>query len=61
MEMPASWPWGIPPSIETTPFFLGMASNGDLSELILTMPKNLASRGRLDGILAVLCDGLAPA
>jgi hypothetical protein len=53
--------WGIPPSIETTPFFLGMASNGDLSELILTMPKNLASRGRLDGILAVLCDGLAPA
>ncbi|HOO70349.1 MAG TPA: hypothetical protein PK926_01215 [Spirochaetota bacterium] len=50
--------WGIPPSLENTPFFLGMASHDHTSELIVTMPKNLAGGNRIDTVLDAIRSGL---
>lgn len=50
--------WGIPPSIEYFPLFLGMASYGNTQAFVLTMPKVLANQGRMDEILDYLAQGL---
>lgn len=49
----------IPPGLETVPFFLGTASfeNNEVV-LILTMPKVLASNGRLEAILDTIAKDL---
>jgi len=49
--------WGIPPG-EYYPFFLGMASYGNTQAFCLTMPKVLASEGRMDEILNNILQGL---
>ncbi len=43
--------WGIPPSFENVPFFLGLTSRENTLEIILTLPKVLADNNRLDNIL----------
>jgi len=53
--------WGIPPSIESTPFFLGTATHEGTSEMILTLPKVLAGNGRMDRVLENISRGLVPA
>ena len=53
--------WGIPPSIENSPFFLGTATHDNTSEMIITMPKVLASGGRMDEVLENIRRGLVPA
>jgi len=50
--------WGIPPTIEYYPFFLGLAGHGTSMQLIITMPKVLATDGRLDEMFDCLIQGL---
>ncbi len=55
--------FGVPPYFETMPFFIGLASyknnNEEFTqELILTMPKVLASNGRMDRALDNIIEGL---
>jgi len=50
--------WGIPPGNEYFPFFLGIIGYDGASELILSVPKKLASHNRLDDTLERIASGL---
>ncbi|KQC04019.1 MAG: hypothetical protein APR55_01955 [Methanolinea sp. SDB] len=50
--------WIIPPATEYYPFFLVMAGYEGGSELTLSMPKVLASEGRIEDILQRMARGL---
>jgi NRPS condensation-like uncharacterized protein len=50
--------WSIPPGNEYYPFFLVISGYESGSELILSIPKGLASEGRLEGILQRMAQGL---
>lgn len=52
--------WGIPPSFESTPYFIGISILDQSVEIMLTMPKVLANNNRLDHALEVLKNGLIP-
>jgi hypothetical protein len=43
--------WAIPPLVDYLPFFLGMCGYNDTVEIILALPKKLATDGRLDLIM----------
>ena len=51
--------WGIPPGIEYVPFFIGTASHNDVLELIVSVPKVLATGGRMDRALGGIAGGMA--
>lgn len=55
--VPAAW-WGIPPGAEYSPFFLGLTGYQDKTSLMATIPRILASDGRLDSALKRLAAGL---
>lgn len=53
----------IPPFNEILPFFMGLVSHGDpekgiYQEMVLTMPKAFATKGRLDTLIHHLKEGL---
>jgi hypothetical protein len=50
--------WVIPPATEYYPFFLVMSGYEGGSELTLSMPKVLASEGRIEAILQRITKGL---
>ena len=50
--------WGIPPGLELVPLFLGVSGHDDRVELIATMPRVLADRGRLDALMLDILDEL---
>jgi hypothetical protein len=50
--------WGIPPLVDYLPFFLGMCGYNDTVELILALPRKLATDGRIDAILDRLVSSL---
>jgi len=52
--------WGIPPSILSTPYFMGIAVLENSLELIVTLPEVLATDNRLDNILDSIDRGLVP-
>ncbi len=51
--------WGIPPSIEYFPFFMGIAGYGNTFEMIASVPKALATGGRLEKVMHNIAEGLA--
>ena len=53
--------WGIPPSFENKPYFMGIAYSDDTLQLILTMPKILAGENRMENILENIKQGLKKA
>lgn len=52
--------WGIPPSFENVPYFMGITSRENKLEIILTLPEVLADNGRLDNMLETIRNGLKP-
>jgi hypothetical protein len=48
----------IPPANEYVPFFLVVAGYGDTVELILSLPRKLATNNRLDGILDYIVNNI---
>ena len=53
--------WPIPPAYDFIPFFLGLASSEGSLEVIVSMPKVLASGGRIEHITSTIIDGLEAA
>lgn len=51
--------WGIPPSIEYFPFFMGIAGYGNILEMIVSVPNVLATGGRLEAAMNSIAGGLA--
>ena len=51
--------WAIPPLVDYLPFFLGMCGYDDTVELILALPRKLATEGRIDAILDTLVSSLS--
>lgn len=43
--------WGIPPVNDYVPFFIGIGGYDDVVELVLSLPRRLATRDRIDGLL----------
>ncbi len=43
--------WGIPPVNDYVPFFIGLGGYDDIVELVLSLPRRLATRNRIDGLL----------
>ncbi|MFZ5597039.1 MAG: hypothetical protein ACOY31_08525 [Bacillota bacterium] len=52
--------WGIPPSMEYFPCFVGTLSTNDTLHVIITMPKVLANRNRLETLMNRLVSELKP-
>jgi hypothetical protein len=50
--------WGIPPSFENVPFFMGITSRENTLEIILTLPEVLADNDRLNNMLKSIRSGL---
>ncbi|MBU0993323.1 MAG: hypothetical protein KJ737_12590 [Proteobacteria bacterium] len=57
----AEYYWAIPPGYDHIPFFLGMASTGDRLVFTTSMPKVLASNGRIEKVTEDIMAGLVPA
>ena len=53
--------FGIPPTIEYFPFFLGLGGYGNIFEMILTVPKVLATNGRLEDTFNRISANFRPA
>lgn len=51
--------WGIPPGLGMVPLFLGVTGHADRVELIASMPKVLATGGRMDELMRNILDELA--
>ncbi len=43
--------WGIPPVNDYVPFFIGIGGYDDVVEMVLSLPRRLATRNRIDGLL----------
>ncbi len=43
--------WGIPPVNDYIPFFIGLGGYDDVIEMVLSLPRRLATRNRIDGLL----------
>jgi hypothetical protein len=43
--------WGIPPVNDYVPFFIGLAGYEDVIELVLSLPRRMATGNRIDGLL----------
>jgi len=43
--------WGIPPVNDYIPFFIGLGGYDDVVEMVLSLPRRLATRNRIDGLL----------
>jgi len=50
--------WAIPPLVDYLPFFLGMCGYDDTVEMILILPRQLATDGRLDRTMDRLVSSL---
>jgi hypothetical protein len=50
--------WAIPPLVDYLPFFLGMCGYNDTVELILALPRKLATDGRIDAVMDRLVSSL---
>jgi len=50
--------WAIPPLVDYLPFFLGMCGYDDTVEMILILPRKLATDGRLDRTMDRLVSSL---
>lgn len=48
----------IPPGNEAVPFFMSLAGGENTLELVITMPRSLASEGRLNEIIENIASGL---
>ena len=53
--------WGIPPSFENVPFFMGISYSQEALQLMLSLPKVLAGDDRLEQILTNIKSGLKQA
>lgn len=53
--------WGIPPSLESCPFLIGMATRPGEVTLSLQVPKALNQDNRMDTVLQNIINGLVPA
>jgi hypothetical protein len=51
--------WGIPPGLGMVPLFLGVTGHADRVELIASMPKVLATGGRMDELMRNILEELA--
>ena len=49
---------GIPPAVEYLPFFMGLAGYNDTVELVVSMPRALATDGRLEKAMEGIIGGL---
>ena len=56
----ASHFWAIPPAYDNIPLFIGLASSGDMLEVITSMPKVLATSGRIEQTTENILNGLTP-
>ncbi len=43
--------WGIPPVNDYVPFFIGLAGYGDSIEMVISLPRRMATGNRIDGLL----------
>ena len=50
----------IPPGTDGKPFFITLSGCGDSVDLVLAMPKILATNGRLEALLSNIVSGLKP-
>jgi len=52
--------YAMPPYLDVIPFFIGMISNGKDVEVMITMNKGLASKGRIESIMESITSQLVP-
>lgn len=52
--------WAIPPAYDNIPLFIGLASSGNMLEVITSMPKVLATKGRIEQTTENILAGLIP-
>jgi hypothetical protein len=52
--------WGLPTALENLPVFFSLIGAEDYSEMVIAMPKVLASNGRLEEFIANIQAGVKP-
>lgn len=52
--------WAIAPAYDNIPLFIGLASSGDMLEIIMSIPKVLASNDRIEKLTENIMSGLTP-
>ena len=53
--------WGIPPSFENIPYFVGFSYTDEALQLSIGIPDTLAANDRMEQLSANICRGLKPA